>query len=145
MPLAGHRISGEPIDHHDIAFSSQRLDHQFPGDLSLAIVVRARERLHVRVTARIHLGIRDDHWNPGACGFLHHRHDRLAVDRPDHHDVDILGDEVLDLIGLFCGIDLRVGDNKLDPQLLRVGRYRLVVAGDVVIDRSAGAGKADRQ
>ena len=111
QPLDRRRRARQALQHRDLAaVRQQRLGGIFARRLGDLVVVAADEGRVVLAGIADRLAVELDHRDAGVHRPLHRRGQRRRLERRDQQQVDLLGDEVVDLRGLRVHVAGAVGD-----------------------------------
>ena len=96
------------------------VDHRLAGQFAALKIIRAHMTLDLGVL-RCALGIHGKHRDSRLVGRLHRRPHGKAVARHEHDGGDVLGDEIIDLVGLLFHVHIRIHHQHGVPVLFRLG------------------------
>ena len=106
---------------------SKRLGGVFAGLQGDLVVVAADEGRVVLAGIADRLAVELDHRDAGIHGALHRRRQRRRLEGRDQQQVDLLGDEIVDLRGLRVDVAGAVGDLQRELRHFLGGRGQLVI------------------
>ena len=123
---------------HLAACVAERVDHRLAGQFAALEIVGAHMALDCGVFRRA-FGIHGKHRDSRLVGCLHRRSHGESVAWHEHNGSDILGDEIVDLVGLLFHVHIRINHLHGVPVLFRLGL-------DVIADNlEEGIGQCQRR